>query len=201
MRFNKFLPVVLIGYALLFCFTPSYAEQDNDLPKSLLYPKYFQKTDEITWENVKTQLRQKMRFLFGFRHKNLYMGCHKFQKRIANAIDRTVSNNENLPFDEIDNRVLFSKYSRITEILSPQPTMIIPGCSYHSYGDIRKGCVLYCDVHGTDFDSEFYKKNKEALEAAKPFITSGDVAEIILFSPSLLMFPIIYFGFLRKKKS
>ena len=56
---------------------------------------------------------------------------------------------------------------------------------------------MYCDAHGVDFESEFYKKHKKELEASRALVTASDIAEIIFFIPTLV-FPIIAFILLRK---
>ena len=105
-----------------------------------------------------------------------------------------------LPFDIVDNKLLFDKNSNFDKIISPQPTLSNNNCNYHSLGDINHGCVLYCDYHGIDFDSDFYKQNKSKLEISKPLILPEDIADIIIFLPSLLVLIIIYFLLPKRKK-
>ena len=169
------------------------------LPKELLYPEYFRIHDLLLWENISKELKFKLRFLTGRRPQKDYIPCHKFQRRISRAIDRAASEGK-LAFTVVDNQLLFNKDSGFEKILSPQPSLSNQNCNYHSLGDISKGCVLYCDYHGIDFESDFYKKNKSKLEISKPLVLPEDIAEIIVFSPSLLVLLVIYFLLPKKKK-
>ena len=157
------------------------------MPEKMLYPEWLRASDYITWHNVKRALYYKFRFLRGRRPTTPEVVCHKFQRRISRAVDRYVTKGFPLPFSEINDYVLFSPESSIDQILSPRPKLIMRSCSYHSYGDIKKGCVMYCDIHGVDHESEFYHEHRKELEASKPFLTSEDVAEMILFLPSLII--------------
>lgn len=171
----------------------------SPFPQSMLYPSAFKSHDYLLWSNIKEELHHKIRFLRGRHPVLLYSFCHKFQRRIANAINRAAQNNE-LTFTEIDNELLFGENSEITNIITPQPTLRLKTCNYHSYGDITKGCVLYCDAHGVDFESDFYKQHKKELEASRPVVIASDIAELILFSP-ILIFPLVaFFLLLRNKK-
>ena len=168
------------------------------LPQELLYPEYFKIHDMILWENIKKELIFKFRFLTGRHPQKDYLFCHKFQKRISRAIDRAASENQ-LFFNVVDNKLLFDKDSGFDKILSPQSSRQNNKCNYHSFGDISKGCVIYCDYHGIDFESDFYKNHKKELEASKPLIIPEDIADFIIFTPSLLILIIIYF--LLKKET
>ena len=165
---------------------------NNSLPNELIYPEYFKVHDSLLWENIRKELVFKLNFLTGKRPVKDYISCHKFQRRISRAVDRTASEG-NLFFDVVDNKLLFGKDSGFEKILSPQPTLRFKKCNYHSIGNIKEGCVLYCDYHGMDFESYFYKQHKEELECSKPIIIAEDIAELILFLPFLLVLVIIYF--------
>ena len=168
-------------------------------PKELLYPEYFKVNDMLLWENIRKELIFKMRFFTGKHPQKEYISCHKFQRRISRAIDRASSEGK-LSFSIVDNKLLFGKDSGFEKILSPQPNLSNKSrCNYHSFGDISKGCVLYCDYHGIDFESDFYKQNKSKLEIYRPLIIPEDIAELIIFSPSILVL-IIIFSLLPKKK-
>lgn len=171
----------------------------ENFPKELLYPEYFRIHDMLLWENIRKELIFKLRFLTGKRPQKDYISCHKFQRRISRAIDRASSESK-LTFSTVDNKLLFDKDSGFEKILSPQPTLLNKSCNYHSLGDISKGCILYCDYHGIDFESEFYKQNKNKLEIYKPLILPEDVAELIIFLPSILVLMVISFLLLPKKK-
>ena len=171
----------------------------ENFPKELLYPEYFRIHDMLLWENIRKELIFKLRFLTGKRPQKDYISCHKFQRRISRAIDRASSESK-LTFSTVDNKLLFDKDSGFEKILSPQPTLLNKSCNYHSLGDISKGCILYCDYHGIDFESEFYKQNKNKLEIYKPLILPEDVAELIIFLPSILVLMVILFLLLPKKK-
>ena len=172
----------------------------DNIPKELLYPEYFRIHDMLLWENIRKELIFKFRFLTGRRPKKDYIPCHKFQRLISRAIDRAASENK-LTFSVIDNKLLFDKDSDFEKILSPQPTLRDKNCNYHSFGDIKNGCVLYCDYHGIDFESEFFKKNRSRLEINKPLILPEDIAELIIFSPSILILIVIFFLLPKKKKT
>ena len=51
-----------------------------------------------------------------------------------------------------------------------------------------------------DFESDFYIEHKKELEAAKPFITSEDIAELIIFLPSVILLIIVLLFLPDKKK-
>ena len=168
-------------------------------PADLLYPKYFKSHDLLLWENIKQDLMFKLRFLVGRRFAQPYTFCHKFQRRITRAVDRAV-NEGKVDITKIDNKLLFEENQVIDKILTPQPKLLNSSCVYHSFGDIRKGCVLYCEYHGMDFESDFYIDHKKELEAAKPFITSEDIAELIIFLPSVILMIIVLLFLPDKKK-
>ena len=178
----------------------SPTQSSETFPKELLYPEYFKINDMLLWENIRKELIFKMRFFTGRRPQKEYTSCHKFQRRISRAIDRASSESK-LTFTIVDNNLLFGKDSGFEKILSPQPTLSNKShCNYHSFGDISKGCVLYCDYHGIDFESDFYKQNKSKLEIYKPLILPEDVAELIIFLPSILVLMVILFLLKPKKK-
>ena len=174
------------------------SENVASFPKELLYPEYFRINDLLLWENIRKELVFKLRFLTGRRPVKDYTPCHKFQRRISRAIDRAASEGK-LEFSEVDNKLLFDKNTGFEKIISPQPSLLDVKCNYHSIGDINNGCILYCDYHGIDFECEFYKKYRKELEITKPLIIPEDVAELILFSPSLLVLLVIYFLLPKKK--
>ncbi len=171
----------------------------ENIPQELLYPEYFKQHDMLLWENIHKELIFKIRFLTGRHPQKDYISCHKFQRRISRAIDRAASENK-LTFSVVDNKLLFDKDSGFENILSPQPTLSNKSCNYHSLGDISKGCVLYCDYHGIDFESNFFKQNRSKLEIYKPLILPEDIAELIIFSPSIIILIVILFLFPKKKK-
>ncbi len=168
-------------------------------PADLLYPKYFKSHDLLLWENIKQDLLFKLRFLFGRRFAQPYTFCHKFQRRMIRAVDRAI-NEGKVDITKVDNKLLFEENPDINKIISPQPKLLNSSCVYHSLGDIRKGCVLYCEYHGMDFESDFYIDHKKELEAAKPFITSEDIAELIIFLPSVILMIIVLLFLPDKKK-
>jgi hypothetical protein len=206
-RFNLILVLFFIGALFLISnaleaqeiTTEAKTVSQESIPKELLYPEYFRIHDLLLWENIKKELIFKFRFFTGRRPQKDYTHCHKFQKRISRAIDRAASEGK-LPFDIVDNKLLFDKNSNFDKIISPQPKISNNNCNYHSLGDINHGCVLYCDYHGIDFESDFFKQNKSKLEINKPLILPEDIADIIIFSPSLLVLIIIYFLLPKRKK-
>lgn len=208
---KRAIPVVLalfcLSVNLVFAVGPNVAsgsQKTEDviqdaLPASMLYPSDFKSHDYLLWSNIKEELQHRIKFITGRHPVKLYSFCHKFQRRISKAIDRAAQENE-LTFSEIDNELLFGENSEITKIITPQPTLRLKICNYHSYGDITKGCILYCDAHGVDFESDFYKEHKKELEASRPAIIASDIAELIVFSP-ILIFPLLaVFLIIRNKK-
>lgn len=205
-RFNLVFAVLLFFSLLLFSQLQAQNLATNsanitleNIPKELLYPEYFKLHDMLLWENIHKELIFKIRFFTGRRPQKDYISCHKFQRRISRAIDRAASENK-LTFSVVDNKLLFDKDSGFEKILSPQPNLSNKSCNYHSLGDINKGCVLYCDYHGIDFESNFFKQNRSKLEIYKPLILPEDIAEFIIFSPSIIILIIILFLLTKKKK-
>lgn len=177
--------------------TASDTYLSNQLPSSLLNAVYFKNHNEINWNNIKDELIFKKNFFTGRRPEKPYTRCHKFQRRITRAIDRSLANKE-IELKVVDNNFLFGENSSIERILS-QPKSPSALCNFHSIGDLSKGCVLYCDYHGIDFESDFFKQHRKEIESSQPFLKSEDIAEIIIFSPYLLMLVIIWFMWPKKK--
>lgn len=171
----------------------------NSFPSNLIYAEYFKNRDKLTWKNIKDCLNFKLMYLKGRRPKPEYTFCHIFQRRTYRAIDRFSKENQ-LPVKEIDNDFLFGKDSEINKILTPQKQKDSK-CVYHSFGDLTKGCVMYCDYHGVDFESDFFKEHKKEFEASQPYINSDDIAELILFSPTLIFLAFIIILVIPKKKN
>lgn len=185
------------------CVAENLAEKANvskPFPELMKYPPYFKERDALTWENIKQELQHRIRFITGRRPEAPYIFCHKFQRRITKAVDRA-ANDGKLTFTKIDNEFLFGKdEEEIGKIQSPAPNLVNHRCNYHSYGDISRGCVIYCDFHGMDFESDFYKAHQKELETSRPAIIASDIAEIIIFLPTLVMPLILIFVFRRKPK-
>ena len=178
--------------------TASETNLSNKLPDSLLNASYFKNHNEINWKNIKEELIFKKYFFTGRRPEKPYTKCHKFQRRISRAIDRSIANKE-IDLKLVDNNFLFGEKSSIEKIISPLPKSPSAQCNFHSIGDLSKGCVLYCDYHGIDYESDFFKQHRKEIESAQPFLKSEDIAEIIIFSPYLLILVIIWFMWPKKK--
>ncbi len=172
----------------------------NQYPQKLLYPDYYKSTDEITWENIKDFLSFKLAFLRGRRPEKVYVRCHRFQRRITKFVGQAIKDGE-LDVKQIDNDFLFKENSGIEKVFPSIPKMPSANCEFHSFGNLKNDCVLYCDYHGIDLESDFFKNHRKELEKSKPFLTSEDIADIILFSPSLVMLVIIGILLPRKKKT
>jgi hypothetical protein len=168
-------------------------------PEDLLYPKYFKSHDLLLWENIKRDLLFKLRFLLGRRFAQPYTFCHKFQRRITRAVDRAI-NEGKVDITKIDNKLLFEENEDINKIISPLPKLLNSSCVYHSFGDIRNIEHSLYEYHGMDFESDFYIEHKKELEASKPFITSEDIAELIIFLPSVILLIIVLLFLPDKKK-
>lgn len=198
----------LVIASLLFAFfliSFGYAEPEpvtekvSAFPQTMLYPTVFKSEDLLTWDNIKSELSHRIKFVLGKRSIRPYIICHKYQRLISRATDRYAKNSGELPFSVIDNKLLFSKNSDFRKVISNPPSLRNTVCSYHSFGDINKGCVIYCDAHGVDYESEFYKKHKKELEISRPLIIASDIAELIFFSPTLV-FPLLAFFLIRRQR-
>lgn len=170
----------------------------QQLPRTLLYSGYFQERDKLTWNNIKEELYFKLDYFKGRRPVKNYVRCHRFQRRITKFISEAIASGA-LNITEINNDFLFKKGSDFEKILSIQPP---PSnfCNFHSYGDLKSDCIIYCDYHGIDYESKFFKEHQKELEAARPIITSEDVAELIIFSPTFAVFVIVLFLLIPKKR-
>lgn len=169
------------------------------LPAKMLYPDYFRKTEEISWENIKDALNFKLAFLRGRRPVKEYVKCYRFQKRITKFVGKAIKDEE-IKIKDINNDFLFNDGSGIEVVFSTLPVSPSSSCNFHSFGDLKKNCIFYCEYHGLDIDNDFFKAHQKEIDASKPFISADDIAEFILFSPVLLMLIIIYFLLPRKKE-
>ena len=216
---SRFIIFYLILACVLFCFlnnrliADNISSQSQNLnekqadfsnrnlyPQKLLYPDYFKKSDEITWENIKDSLSFKIAFLRGRRPEKIYVRCHRFQRRITKFVGQAVKDGE-LDIKEINNDFLFNEKTGIEKVFPTLPKIPSANCEFHSFGNLKDSCVLYCDYHGIDLESDFFKNHREKFDASKPLVTADDIAEFIIFSPSLFMLVIIGLLIPRKKKS
>ena len=177
-----------------------FENNNEQFPQKLLYPDYFKNTDAITWENIKDSLSFKIAFLRGRRPEKIYNRCHKFQRRITKFVGQAVKDGE-LNISKIENDFLFTENSGIETVFEALPKQPSANCEFHSFGNLKESCVLYCDYHGIDLESDFFKNHRKEFDASKPFITSDDIAELILFLPSLFMLVIIGILWPRKRKA
>ncbi len=178
--------------------TANLVFDETNLPQKLLYPDFFKTRDELNWSNIKNELDFKFKYLRGIRPVKEYNRCHWLQRKITKFIKEAIINGK-LKIEKIDNDFLFKKGSEIERVLS-LPSAPTKMCEYHSYGDLTKDCVIYCDYHGIDYESDFFKKHQKQLEASKPFITSEDIAELIIFLPTFIIFIIVLFLLFHKKR-
>ncbi len=210
----KLFKIILFVDIIIFTFFSSRLKADNisintseknsvdisnDLSSydKLFYPDYYRNHDLLTWDNIVDELKFKIAYLTGKRPVKEYMRCHMFQRRITKFLKLSLENRV-LSFDKVDNSFLFDKDSSIKKVLSDlRPPSIF--CVFHSIGDVRKDCVIYCDYHGIDYESNYYKNNINKFDKDKPFIISEDIADFILFIPNLLILIIICYFFTKKR--
>lgn len=169
----------------------SQSEKGNNLPNLFLYPDYFKNSDQITWENIKKELFFKYSYLKGKRPEKPYVKCHKFQRRITKFIKEAIVSGT-INISEVNNNFLFTMGSGIEKVFTSKP--IIPDekhCKFHSIGNLKENCLIYCDYHGMDFNNDFFNNHKDLFEKQKPFLVAEDIAELIIFIPTFILFCIV----------
>lgn len=183
-----FILIVGVGALLMGARTSSGV---SGLPEEMLYPKYLKNRDEISYTNVRNELR--FRFWahkFNFRelpHEN----CYKMQRRLGKALE--IMREAGAPIPEINDETAFDEKSPIREYMKLQAKRPHGECSFSAYKeDANANEVIYCKYHGLDRDmhNDFAKRHIGDFRAARPFINAFDVAELILFLPALIIFGI-----------
>jgi hypothetical protein len=182
---------IVLFLLLLFC-RPGWAEFDllpyqsiylhqENASASFYYPPYFRETGSLSFLNILAELRFRFEFLAGLRPEPYYHNCFKMQKRIEKSLERMASAVKTLPFRRIDDELIFNEESPLAEYLRPVPRKTSPRCSYRSIGDISSGGAVFCEYHGPAEDSDFYQKNRQHFDAARPAFTAFEVVEIMFF--------------------
>ncbi len=162
------------------------------IPDDLLYPPYFQETDQITINNVIAEIRSRFEFISGVRPEPSYLICFKMQHRIDKALERTFTARKELPFSYIDDRLIYHPESPFFEYLRPMPMKSTDFCSFKSFGDLLHGGTVYCAYHGPDINGKFYRDHQHELEKSRPLFTAFDLVELLIFLPALLIIPVIW---------
>lgn len=190
------LLLLLIGNSAFaeFDLVPYQSEQEvSDLvPREILYPEYFQRTDQLSLRNIMAELRFRFEFVMGIKPEPRYRYCYKMQKRIEKALERMIAAEKKLPFKFIDDALLFNMESPLAEYLKPVPLKINERCGYKSFGELGGSGIIYCVYHGLDGDSDFYKRHQHQFEGARPFITAFDIVELMIFLPAMLVLPLTW---------
>lgn len=160
------------------------------LPEEMLYPKYLQKRDEITYANVKNELRQRI-WMHRLSSKEMpHENCYKMQRRLVKALE--IMHEAGAPIPEINDETAFDEKSPIRPYMKMLVSRAHGECSFRAYKDGSATGVVYCIYHGLngDMHNDFAKKHIDSFKAARPFMNAFDVAEFILFLPALLIFGI-----------
>lgn len=164
----------------------------TEIPGEILYPEYFRRTDLVTLRNIVAEVRFRLEFMLGIRPEPRYRNCYKMQKRLAKALERMVAAEKSLPFNFVDDELVFHPDSPLAAYLKPMPLKISDRCSYKSFGDPEKNGVLYCAYHGVDMDSEFYQTHQHSFNSVRPWLTAFDIVELLIFMPAMLIIPVTW---------
>ncbi len=97
-----------------------------------------------------------------------------------------------LPFNFIDDRLIYSDESPLSAFLRPMPFKITDYCSFKSFGDLRKDGTVYCTYHGPDIEGSFYNAHRQEFASARPAFTAFDLVELLIFLPALIVVPVTW---------
>jgi len=165
---------------------------NSELPAELLYPEYFRRTDKISLKNLVGEFRSRFEFFVGLVGEPAFRSCFKMQARINKGIERMLASESRLPFNYIDDALIYNQSSPFFEYLRPVPLKTTDDCSFRSFGDLAGSGTVYCAYHGTDFSSRFYLEHQREFDAARPAFTAFDLVELLIFLPTLLIIPVIW---------
>ena len=165
---------------------------NSELPGELLYPECFRRTDKITLVNLIGEFRSRFEFFVGLGGEPAFRSCFKMQARINKGLERMLSSEGRLPFNYIDDALIYNPSSPFFEYLRPVPLKTTDYCSFRSFGDLVASGTVYCVFHGSDFSSRFYLEHQRQFDAARPAFTAFDLAELLIFLPTLLIIPVIW---------
>lgn len=182
------------GCSAAFDLTPYQipASDTIRIPDEILYPQYFRETDEVTFENIIAEFRSRFQFFSGLRSDSSERICYKMQRRINKGLERLVASAGQLPFNSIDDQMIFDDESPLSPFLRPMPVKHSEYCSFKSFGDLKNGGTVYCAYHGIDVGSSFYKTHLHEFEVARPAFTAFDLVELLIFFPALLVIPVTW---------
>ncbi len=192
-------------FVLLLCLLAGTARAEFDLkpyvvelassaaiPDELLYPEYFRKTDQITIANLVNEFRARFEFFSGMGSEPSYHSCFKMQRRIYRGLERMIASAGHLPFNRIDDALIYSDDSPFFEHLRPMPLKTTDYCSFRSFGDLPASGTVYCIYHGTDMNGRFYQAHLQEFNATRPAFTVFDLVELLIFLPALLIIPVVW---------
>ncbi len=162
------------------------------IPEEILYPECFRQIDQISLRNIVGEFRSRFEFFSGLRSDPHYRICFKMQRRINIALDRMIASAGQLPFNYIDDQLIYSEDSPFFEFLRPMPLKISDYCSFKSFGDLRNGGTVYCSYHGPDIEGSFFKAHQREFENARPAFTAFDLVELLIFFPALIVIPVTW---------
>ena len=162
------------------------------IPQELLYPEYFRKTDQINLPNLMNEFRARFEFFSGMGSEPSYRSCFKMQRRIYKGLERMIASAGCLPFNRIDDALIYSDDSPLLEYLRPMPLKTSDFCSFRSFGDPMASGTVYCVFHGADMDGQFYQTHLLEFNAARPAITVFDLVEMLIFLPALFIIPVVW---------
>jgi hypothetical protein len=113
-------------------------------------------------------------------------------RKIEEAI-KLLKDEKEISIRWIDNNFVLNPKSPIRKVQKFRKRRTYRECKYSSNGDLASGGVVFCCYHGIAFDSPSYQKYKDQIEKHRPLITPDDVVDLILFSPIVLIIPLIYY--------
>ncbi len=162
------------------------------IPAEILYPPFFREIDAVNFKNVYREIRSRFQFFAGLRLEPSYFNCYKMQRRVDKALERMVTASGALSFSSLDDRLLYDQNSPLEPYLRPMPLKSTVNCTFKSFGDLRHGGIIYCAYHGPDVNGQFYQNHFAEISQARPFFTSFDMVELLIFLPALLILPFIW---------
>ncbi len=195
-----------LSAVLFFFLLPFIAQADFDLSsyqtpgpelkqlgEEFFYPPFFKESDKVNLGNLIAEIRFRFEFFSGVKPEPRYANCYRMQKRINRAIERMKDEMSELPFKRVDDDLLFNESSPLHDFLKPMPRKATLRCSYSSIGDITANGSVYCLFHGPSDDTDFYAKNRELFDSARPLVNSFEIVEMLVFFPALLILPVTWY--------
>jgi hypothetical protein len=188
--------LVFVGHTLLAGFDLFPYQQvlasDSAIPDEILYPRFFRESDKISLQNIANEIRARLDFFKGLRPEPSYFNCYKMQRRIEKSLERMLAAEKHLPFNFIDDRLIYDPLSPLFEHLRPMPLKSTDFCSFKSYGSLAGSGTVYCVYHGSDIRGDFFQRHQREANDIRPLMTAFDVVELLIFLPALLLIPVIW---------